>query len=358
MDQSKAIEMIAQLSNAYGAPGFEDDVLTVAQRWACDFGEITSDAMRNLYIRRNGNTGKRPMVLLDAHSDEVAFMVHSVRKNGTIKFIPLGGWVDYTLPAHTVRIRNNAGQWIPGMIASKPIHYMTDEEYLQPVRQANMSIDVGACSREEAISVFGIAPGQPIVPDTAFTYDAKNDLMWGKAFDCRLGCAALLGTLAALDGETLSVDITAGMATQEELDMRGAVITARVVKPDVAIVFEGCPADDTCVPEAEMQTRIKHGPMLRHIDGEMLTNPRFMRFALDTARREGIPAQDGVRERSATNGASIHLSNEGVPTIVIGLPIRYIHTHVGIAAYQDYKHAVQLAAAILRALDADTILSF
>jgi len=140
--------------------------------------------------------------------------------------------------------------------------------------------------------------------------------------------------------------------------MRGAVITARVVKPDAAIVFEGCPADDTCVPEAEMQTRIKHGPMLRHIDGAMLTNPRFMRFALDTAALHGIPVQDGVREHSATNGASIHLSNEGVPTIVIGLPIRYIHTHIGIAAYQDYMHAVQLAVALLRALNADTIFGF
>lgn len=358
MNQSHAIEMIAQLSNAYGAPGFEDDVLSVARKWASGFGDISSDSMRNLYIRRSGNTGRRPMVLLDAHSDEVAFMVHSVRDNGTLKFIPLGGWVDYTLPAHTVRIRNKEGKWIPGVIASKPIHYMTAGEEKQPVLQPNMSIDVGARTREEAIAVFGIQPGQPVVPDTVFSYDAENDLMWGKAFDCRLGCAALLGTLDALQGEPLSVDITAGMATQEELDMRGAVITARVVKPDAAIVFEGCPADDTCVPEAEMQTRIKHGPMLRHIDGAMLTNPRFMRFALDTAALHGIPVQDGVREHSATNGASIHLSNRGVPTIVIGLPIRYIHTHIGIAAYQDYMHAVQLAVALLRALNADTIFGF
>ena len=102
MNQSHAIEMIAQLSNAYGAPGFEDDVLSVARKWASGFGDISSDSMRNLYVRRSGNTGRRPMVLLDAHSDEVAFMVHSVRDNGTLKFIPLGGWVDYTLPAHTV----------------------------------------------------------------------------------------------------------------------------------------------------------------------------------------------------------------------------------------------------------------
>lgn len=358
MNRDSAIEMIAQLSDAYGAPGFEDDVLSVARTWASGLGDLSWDSMRNFYIRRSENTGRRPMVLLDAHSDEVAFMVHSVRENGTLKFIPLGGWVDYTLPAHTVRVRNREGAWIAGVIASKPIHYMTAEEEKRPVRQPDMSIDVGARSREEAVRQFGLGPGQPVVPDTRFSYDRENDLMWGKAFDCRLGCAALLGTLDALKGEALSVDITAGISTQEELDMRGAIITARKVKPDAAIVFEGCPADDTCVPEAEMQTRIKHGPMLRHIDGAMLTNPRFMRYALDTAARAGIPAQDGVREYSATNGASIHLSNEGVPTIVIGLPIRYIHTHVGIAAYQDYQHAVQLAAAILRALDRDTILSF
>jgi Cellulase M and related proteins len=358
LDKTRVLELIAQLSDARGAPGFEDEVLLVARRWAKGLGEISEDSLRNLYIGRAGNTGGRPTVLLDAHSDETAFMVHSIRENGTLKFVPLGDWVDYTLPAHKVLVRNARSEWVPGVIASKPIHYMTEEETKRPVRQPDMSIDVGACSYEEAAKIFALRPGEPVVPDTHFSYDEQHDLMWGKAFDCRLGCAALLGTLDVLKNDGLNVDIVAGISTQEELSMRGAVVTARSVAPDIAIVFEGCPADDTCVPKYEMQTRLKYGPMLRHMDGEMLTNPRFMRFALGLAEQCGIPVQDGVREHSATNGASIHLSNRGVPTIVIGLPVRYIHTHVGIAAFGDYENAVRLSCAVIRALNADTIGSF
>lgn len=358
MNNAQVLEMIAQLSDAPGAPGFEDEVLTVARRWADGLGEICEDSLRNLYIRRAENRGGRPTVLLDAHSDEVAFMVHSLRENGTLKFTPLGDWVDHTLPAHRVLVHNARGAWVPGVIASKPVHYMTSDEMKQPVRQPEMSIDVGACSYEEAKEDFALRPGEPVVPDTRFSYDEQHGLLWGKAFDCRLGCAALLGTLSALRGEALNVDVTAGLSSQEELSMRGAVVTAHTVAPDVAIVFEGCPADDTCVPKYEQQTCLKHGPMLRHMDGEMLTNPRFMRFALCLAAQCGIPVQDGVREHSATNGASIHLSHRGVPTIVIGLPVRYIHTHTGIAALSDYENAVKLACAVIRALNADVIGSF
>ncbi len=221
-----------------------------------------------------------------------------------------------------------------------------------------MSIDIGAASLKEARDVFGIRPGAPVVPDVAFEYDEQHDLMFGKAFDNRLGCAAILATMAELEGEELKVNVVGAMASQEEVGARGAVVTARTVKPDIAIVFEGCPADDTVVPEAEIQTAIHRGPMLRHIDARMITNPRYQRFALDLADALGIPVQEGVRAGGSTNGASIHLSNQGVPTIVIGLPVRYIHSHYGIASHGDFRNAVRLACGIIRRLDAETIRSF
>lgn len=123
------------------------------------------------------------------------------------------------------------------------------------------------------------------------------------------------------------------------------------IMPDVAIVFEGCPADDTCVAGYEVQTAIKRGPMLRHIDGKMITNPRFQRFALDLCEEHNIPVQEAVRRTGATNGAAIHLSGKGVPTIVIGIPVRYAHTHYGISSFSDYQNGVKLASEILKRLD-------
>jgi len=350
--------LIEELSNAYGASGFEDLVLEVARKYATGMAEISEDSIRNLYLRRPGDRGTRPVVMLDAHTDEVGFMVQAVKPNGTLLFIPLGGWVNNTIPAHRVLVRTSKGDYIPGVVATKPPHFMTEAEKSQSLDVADMSIDVGASSREEAIERLNIRIGEPIVPDVKFEYLESQDLMIGKAFDCRLGCASVLATLRALKDEALAVDVVGALSSQEEMGMRGATVTAKAVKPDLAIVFEGCPADDTCAEDYMIQTAIKRGPMLRYIDRAMITNPRFQRFALDLGEKCGIPVQTAVRSGGATNGAPIHLANESVPVIVIGLPVRYIHTHYGIASFEDCKNAVRLAVEIIKKLDAETIQGF
>ena len=352
------LQMIADFSNANGPSGFEDEVLAVARRYAPADAAIEEDSLRNLYIRRGAHAGSKPVVQLDAHSDEVGFMVQAIRPNGTLKFLPLGGWVNSNIPAHKVRVRNRWGYWIPGITVAKPTHFMTAEEKNRMPALEEMSIDVGASSLEEAKNDFGIRVAAPVAPDVTFEYDEKHDLMLGKAFDNRLGCAAIQATLNALGAEDLPVDVVGAMAAQEEMGTRGATVTARRVKPDIAIVFEGCPADDTVVEPWLSQTALHKGPMLRHIDARMITNPRFQRYALDLAEELGIPVQESVRSGGSTNGAPIHLSNLGVPCIVMGLPVRYIHSHYGIASLEDFQNGVRLAVEIIRRLDADVIGGF
>ena len=163
------------------------------------------------------------------------------------------------------------------------------------VNMNNFTIDIGASSAKEAEEEFHIRIGEPVVPDVRFSYDEAHDLMLGKAFDCRLGCAAIVKTLDILKGEALSVNVAGAWACQEEVGTRGAEVTCNRVKPDVAIVFEGCPADDTVVEPYMVQTALKKGPMLRFIDRRMITHPRFQRLALDLARENGIPVQEAVR---------------------------------------------------------------
>jgi len=352
------LKMIADLSNAMGVSGFEDQVVDIARSFSEGLGTIKEDSMRNLYIYRKENTGGRPIVQLDAHSDEVGFMVHSIRPNGCLQIVPLGSWVTSNIPATKVWVRNSEGKYIPGIVASKPPHYLGEQEKKSAIDFGQLSVDIGAGSAEEAVRDFKIRIGEPIVPYAEFSYDNEHDVMMGKAFDNRLGCAGLISTLKVLDGCELKVDVVAGIASQEEVGTRGAVITTRVIKPDVAIVFEGSPADDTVANSYEIQTALKKGPMLRHIDAKMITNPRFQRFALNIAAEKGLPVQEGVRTGGGTNGASIHLSNEGVPTIVIGVPVRYAHTHYGIASYYDFDISVKLACEILQKLDEDIIRSF
>ena len=356
MDKQTTLQMIAAISNANGVSGFEDDVVAAILPYAEQVGETKVDRMRNVFIRRKENTGSRPVVQLDAHSDEVGFMVQAICPNGTLRIIPIGGWVSHNIPAHKVWVRNRYGKYIPGLTASKPPHFMTEQERKAPLDIKDITVDVGAVSREEAIEVYGIRIGEPVAPDVTFTYAEDTDLMVGKSFDCRLGCAAILKTMHELAGQELAVDIVGACASQEEVGVRGATVTAQVIQPDLAIVFEGCPADDTCVEPYMVQTAIKRGPMLRHIDARMITNPRYQRYALDLAEKLGIPVQDAVRAAGSTNGAAIHLTGRGVPVIVV--PVRYAHTHYGVSAYADFDNAVKLACEILKRADADLIESF
>lgn len=358
MEKETALSMIRELSNAKGACGFEDDVLTVLRKYGTGLGGFTEDSLRNLYLSRSENSGELPRIQLDAHSDEVSFMVQAVKPNGTLRFIPLGGWIPDTIPAHKVLVRTADGEYVSGIVAAKPPHFMTEAEKKLSANISDMVIDVGASSYEEAVSVYKIRIGAPVVPDVQFTYDDVHDLMVGKAFDCRLGCAAMLATLDALKGQELRANVVAGFSTQEEMGTRGATVTANRIKPDIAVVFEGCPADDSFSEPYMVQTAIKHGPMLRHIDARMITNPRFQRFALDIAEKNGIPVQESVRSGGSTNGAPIHLSSSSVPVIVVGLPVRYIHSHYGIASFADFTNTVKLAVEVIKALDADSIHKF
>ncbi len=352
------VRLIEKLSNANGVSGFEDEITDIVRESVKNIAEVTEDSLRNLYLDITGGGTDKPLVMIDGHSDEVGFMVQSVTAKGMLKFIPIGGWTAQTVPAHRVRVRNSEGVYITGIIASKPVHFMSDAEKKKPVEIKDMIIDVGAVTREEVISEFKIEPGAPVVPDSVFEYNEGTDIMLGKAFDNRLGCAAVIRTLHDLNGKNLDVRIKGTISSQEEVGLRGARVSAETTAPDVAIVFEGTPADDTHNDIYSSQAALKKGPQIRHRDGSMITNPRFVSFARKIAKENGIPFQDAVRTAGGTDGGSIHLAKNGIPTIVIGVPVRYIHTHYGFSALSDFNHAVEWCLKILGNLNREVIDSF
>lgn len=355
MSKKELIDLISAYSEANGPSGFEHEVADCVIEHTGHYGETTRDSMQNVYVHRHGNRGDRIRVQLDAHLDEVGLILQSVNAQGMLRVLPLGSWVAGNIPAHLFRVRNRKGQWIRAIASSKPPHYLTEAEQKQGVTMEQIELDLGASSRKEVEERFEVDLAAPMVPDVACHYDEGTDLLLGKAFDCRLGCAALTGTLEALEGETLAVDLVGAFSVQEEIGGRGALVTARQVGADLAIVFEGTPADDSFTPADQSQTALGKGPMLRHIDRSMVTHPGFQRYALALAREGGIPVQEGVRSGGGTNGGLIHTEGAGIPTIVIGIPVRYIHSHYGWAKLADVQAAIQLAAALIRSFD-ETIL--
>ncbi len=347
-------KMIEELSNACGAPGFEENVLDVIQSH-CGNLSFQRDSMMNAYLNLDNKENKKMTVMLDGHLDEVGFMVQSIDEKGLLHFIKLGGWVDTNIPAHLVRVRNDDGDYVQGVVTSKPPHFMTEEERSKKVSFLDMQIDIGASSRDEVINDFKISVAAPVVPDVTFTFNKNNQIMMGKAFDNRLGCAAVIETLKRLQNEETAIHAVGALAAQEEVGTRGAQVTANRVKPDFAIVFEGSPADDVYRDQYSAQGVLHGGPQIRHRDNSYVSHQGLIRYAKKIADKNNIVCQDAVRLSGGTNAGKIHLSNEGVPTLVLGIPTRYAHTHYCYASYRDFEATVRLAVEIVKSMTEATI---
>lgn len=350
------IELIEKLCNCRGASGFEDEVLTVAREYLKNVATFEEDSMRNLYIYPKYNKGNRPVVLLDAHSDEVGFMVQAIKPDGTLRFIPIGSWNEKCLPSSKVQIYTKKG-YISGVIAATPPHLMTAEQRKAPVTIPDMSIDIGATGAEDA-AAFGVEVGAPVVPLSPFEYDKEHGILHGKAFDDRMGVAALILCIKELENAALNVDVIGVISSQEEVGERGIHAAMCRIKADAAICFEGCPADDTSAPSYMIQDAVKGGVMLRHMDATVICTPRFTSFAREIAAKNGIKVQMAVRSGGGNNGAYIISANGGTPVIVAGIPVRYIHTFNCIASTEDFYSVLNLGKELCKALTGEIIKKF
>lgn len=344
------IKILEALSNAFGPSGFERDVIRIAAKHL-DGMELHNDAMYNLYARLPVNTGSRPVVMLDAHTDECGMMVQAIHANGRLAIQLLGGMDVSTIPAHEYKIRTKTGKFVRGITTSIPSHFASQAERQKGQTIEMIYLDVGASSREEAMEEYGISLGDPAVPEVAFHYDEEHDLCFGKAFDNRVGCACIIGTMKELlKDEGLSVDVVGAFASQEEVGMRGAQVTAHTVRPDFAIVFEGSPSDDGIFEEGIAQGQMKHGAQIRLMDRSYVSNDQFADLACRVADECGIRHQAAVRRGGSTNAGAISLKAGAVPVLVLGVPSRYIHTPYNYCAKSDLDATARLAAEVIRRL--------
>lgn len=142
------MNVLRDLTNAFGPSGFEEDVVR-AVRKHCTGMSLTNDAMNNVYARIGGNAeGRKPVLMLDAHTDECGFMVQGIMENGLLSLIMLGGMDLPSIPAHTLLVRTRAGKLVKGITTSRPVHFMTDKEKSAPLDIREMFLDVGACSKK------------------------------------------------------------------------------------------------------------------------------------------------------------------------------------------------------------------
>ncbi|WP_295154463.1 M42 family metallopeptidase [uncultured Brachyspira sp.] len=351
------LTLMKDLTNAFGPSGFEDDVIEIIKN-NTSFIDNERDSINNLYLGLQKIDKNKPIIALDCHIDEIGFMTEHINDNGTISFIPLGGWHIPNIVSNSVVIKSSSGEYIKGVIGSKPPHFMTDEDRRKLPSLSDMYIDVGTRSKKETEEVFGICIGDPIVPDADFRYDSRTKSICAKAIDNRVGALCVIETLKALKDEKLDVNLVGIMTAQEEVGTRGASVAANKVKPDLVIVFEGPPADDTFYYGDRAHGAIGKGTQLRIIDGGMITNPRLSKYAIETAKKNNLAHQIIVRYKGSTNGAVYHKANLGIPSIVLGIATRYAHSHYCYASYDDIISSIEIAKALIRNLTKEKIKEF
>lgn len=351
------LNLMRDLSNAPGAPGFEDEVLTVARKALGDTVRIEEDHLRNLYFYHKKNTNDRPVIMIDAHSDEVGFMIHSIKPNGLLRVVLLGKTFPANVPCTKVLVRNADGKYIPGIFASRSPH-AADSANVPALNVSDLAIDIGATSKEDAIENFRVRIGEPVVPATKFEFDEEHGIMFGKAFDCRIGCTVLIETMKAIADLDLPCDVVGVLSSQEEMLERGCKVAVNHIKPDAAFCLEGSPADDTAAEPYAVQTALREGPMLRHMDISVISNPRMQRFILDLAHEKGLKVQEAVREGGGNDASVINTAGLGVPVVTAGVPVRYIHCANCLSAYEDIEHSRDLLIEVLKNLTPERIAGF
>lgn len=350
--RDKAISLLKELTEAHSVPGHEDEVRAIFVDELSECGELSTDRSGSVFCE----TGAGPRVLVTGHMDEVGFLVQNITPDGFLQFMNVGGWWEHVLLAQRVEILTASGRKILGVISSKPPHFLPEAQRRQVLSIDAMFIDVGASSRHEVEKEFGIRIGDPIAPVSSFTPMAREDWFMAKAFDNRVGMAGTIQAGQILAGSAHPNRLILAGTVQEEVGLRGAKTAAVHAAPDVAIVLEGPPADDTPgFARSDSQGRIGGGVQIRRFDPSAIMNPRLADLAIETAEREGIPHQVTVRRSGGTDAGSFHLSGSGVPSIVLGVPARYIHSHNAVIDVNDYLHMVALAVALVRRLDQETV---
>lgn len=335
------------LSEAFGPSGCEDDVRQIVVDAIADkVDEYHVDALGNVIALQKGTANPEFKVMVAAHMDEVGFMITHADESGMLHFVKVGGIDDRVLPAKVVRIGEKR---IPGVIAIKPVHLTTREERERVMSSDQLVIDIGATSKAEAEKL--VTKGAYAAFDIAF--EELGELVKGKAFDDRVGCAVLI---ALIENGPYAFSFYPVFTTMEEIGLRGARVAGYSVMPNAAFVLEGTICDDgPKETDTTPTTEVGKGPAISMMDRSVIADRRLVRLIVDTAQAEGIPYQFKRRVSGGTDAGAIHLARTGVPAVPVSVPSRYIHSPVSMLSKSDFENTVKLMTSVLQRLTPDVV---
>lgn len=305
--------------------------------------DVKVDTLGNVLVTRNGRGRKRARVMLDAHMDEVGFLIVEEDGDGLYRFETVGGMDVRVLVGKQVLVGRERK---PAVIGAKPIHLMSGDEYTRKVPLDSLRIDLGLSGNAAVGDRAGFA--------TKFRRVGPSIL--AKSIDDRIGVATLIELVKQAPS---NIDLCAAFSVQEEIGLRGAKVAAQYFNPDFAIAIDSTPANDLPLHDGSenvsYNTKLGLGPAIYIADGSTLHDPRLVRFLRETAEAEGIPYQIRQPGGGGTDSGAIQRSLAGIPTVSVSVPHRYTHSPVSIARVEDWKHTLNLLHAALKRITPDLV---
>jgi putative aminopeptidase FrvX len=340
------LEILEKFSNCFGPPGGEGPVAYLLEEYLQSFCQLSRDGLGSVLAAKAGQQA-RPRLLLAAHLDEVGFMVQGVTPQGYLRLQALGGWAPSSLPGQRLLIQSSAGPR-QGVVAATPVHFR--KEGKKDLKIEDLLVDIGAADAA-AVQALGVGPGDLAVPHSNFAV-LNDQILLNKAWDDRVGVAAMVTVLQQFQDREHPNTLIAAGTVQEEVGSRGATTAVEAAKPDLAIVLEGPPADDLpgLSPDPP-QGALGQGVQIRLYDPSIIVPQKLWRWVVDLAQQRQIPHQLAVRRSGATDARAIHLAHGGIPTIILGVPVRYAHSPAGLIHRDDFAAMVKLTTAIGAELD-------
>lgn len=341
--------LLEKYSTACGVSGNENTISEMLEEDIKPYvDEINKDTLGNLIAKKKCSkkisNKKYKRIMLAAHIDEIGLMIKHIDENGFLKFVKIGGWFDQTLLNQRVIVHGKKSNLI-GVIGSKPPHVMTLEDLKTPIKQKDMFIDIGANNLTDAKEL-GVEIGSYVTIDRDFK-ELKNNKVTCKAFDNRVGIVILLEIMKKLaNKKNIDIDIYAVGTVQEEVGLKGAKTSAQQINPDIAIAIDTTiPGDHPGITKEDSILEIGKGPVITVVDASgrgIITHPAVLSELKETAEIKKIPYQLDVGAGGTTDATAIHLTNNGVPTGVVSIATRYIHSPVEVLDLKDIDNCVNL----------------
>jgi len=340
---------LSKLLTAAGPSGYEQAPAAVFREAARAFADVTYDSVGSSVARVAG-TGDGRSVAVVGHVDEIGLIVHHIDDKGFLWFTGVGGWDPVILVGQRVEIATRDGR-VLGVVGKKPIHLMKDDDRKSVPQLKDLHIDIGATGGDDArarvrIGDVAVIDGEPV--------EYPNNRVVSRSMDNRIGCyVALEAARLVAEAGGAPGDVFAVAVTQEETTFGGARTTSYTLRPDLAVAVDV--TFETAQPGLDEKELGRHefgsGPVLTR--GSTL-DPRLFELLYEAGEAEGIPFTVSASARSTgTDADAFHVSRGGIPSAVVSVPLRYMHSPVEMVQLDDIENTARLIAAFARRLTGD-----